>query len=305
MAVRSFVLFVLLVFVFSSCDQFNRELSVEKWDSEQQFYGTNNLDELVKVRLSHESMTVAEILLLEIEIFSRESRDVQLPTLKDFLSSEFEVRVTNTDPPFLEESNLIRWSRSFELLPFLPGVYKIPAISILLDADRGIIIKTDEIFVDVISVIPETDMSPQLRENTKLYRVPMRIELIILLVFGSLILVFLVFILIRRGKRWINYRRAKKNFRWPYEIAIADLKDLKAEHSINNMETSVFYTKVSDVMRQYLRQRFFIHAPERTTEEVLSKLQSSNTLTQNEGLSLTEFLLNPLNPIPLLRLSQL
>ena len=57
------------------------------------------------------------------------------------------------------------------------------------------------------------------------------------------------------------------------------------------MESSVFYTKVSDVMRQYLRQRFFIHAPERTTEEVLSKLQSSNTLTQNEGLSLTEFLL--------------
>ena len=107
-------------------------------------------------------MTVAEILLLEIEIFSRESRDVQLPTLEDFLSSEFNVRVTNTDPPFLDENNLIRWGRSFELLPFLPGIYKIPAISILLDADRGITIKTEEIFVDVVSVIPETEISPQL-----------------------------------------------------------------------------------------------------------------------------------------------
>lgn len=51
-----------------------------------------------------------------------------------------------------------------------------------------------------------------------------------------------------------------------------------------------FCIAVSDTLRWYLEQRFDFHAPERTTEEFLYELQSSELLTRDQKESLTEFL---------------
>jgi hypothetical protein len=51
-----------------------------------------------------------------------------------------------------------------------------------------------------------------------------------------------------------------------------------------------FCTAVSDTARWYLEERFDFHAPERTTEEFLYELQSSDLLTRDQKESLSEFL---------------
>ncbi|MGI8965829.1 MAG: DUF4381 family protein [Limisphaerales bacterium] len=51
-----------------------------------------------------------------------------------------------------------------------------------------------------------------------------------------------------------------------------------------------FTTIVSDTIRVYLEERFAFHAPERTTEEFLYELQSTNLLTDDQKKSLGEFL---------------
>ena len=51
-----------------------------------------------------------------------------------------------------------------------------------------------------------------------------------------------------------------------------------------------FCVAVSDTVRWYLEQRFDFHAPERTTEEFLYELQSTELLTRDQKESLTEFL---------------
>jgi len=52
----------------------------------------------------------------------------------------------------------------------------------------------------------------------------------------------------------------------------------------------VFCGEVSDALRVYLEERFRFHAPERTTEEFLLELQSTNILTTQQKQSLSEFL---------------
>jgi hypothetical protein len=51
-----------------------------------------------------------------------------------------------------------------------------------------------------------------------------------------------------------------------------------------------FCTLVSDTIRFYLEERFNFHAPERTTEEFLYELQSTNLLLPDQKETLGEFL---------------
>jgi hypothetical protein len=51
-----------------------------------------------------------------------------------------------------------------------------------------------------------------------------------------------------------------------------------------------FCTAVSDTARWYLEERFDFRAPERTTEEFLYELQSTDLLTRDQKDSLSEFL---------------
>ena len=51
-----------------------------------------------------------------------------------------------------------------------------------------------------------------------------------------------------------------------------------------------FCITVSDTVRVYLEERFNFHAPERTTEEFLYELQSSDLLLQDQKTSLGDFL---------------
>ena len=51
-----------------------------------------------------------------------------------------------------------------------------------------------------------------------------------------------------------------------------------------------FCILVSDTVRYYLEERFDIHAPERTTEEFLRELQSTNLLLKDQKESLENFL---------------
>ncbi len=51
-----------------------------------------------------------------------------------------------------------------------------------------------------------------------------------------------------------------------------------------------FTISVSDTIRLYLEERFDFHAPERTTEEFLNELQSTNLLSDSQKNSLADFL---------------
>lgn len=72
----------------------------------------------------------------------------------------------------------------------------------------------------------------------------------------------------------------------PYELAIRALQQLREE----NPPVEVFYTRLSDIVRQYLEGRFHSRAPERTTEEFLYEVAQNNTLAQEHKDLLGAFL---------------
>src|SRR5437879_4001819 len=55
--------------------------------------------------------------------------------------------------------------------------------------------------------------------------------------------------------------------RSPFEIALAALQKLR----LDNPPVEEFYTRLSDILRQYIEGQFGLRAPERTTEEFLAE----------------------------------
>ena len=72
----------------------------------------------------------------------------------------------------------------------------------------------------------------------------------------------------------------------PYEIAIRELRRLREQ----NPPVEEFYTRLSDIVRQYLEGQMRLRAPERTTEEFLYEVSRDQSLSPDHRELLSAFL---------------
>lgn len=72
----------------------------------------------------------------------------------------------------------------------------------------------------------------------------------------------------------------------PFEVAIRELRRLRDE----NPPVEEFYTRLSDIVRQYLEGQMGLHAPERTTEEFLFEVSRDHSLSAEHRELLGAFL---------------
>lgn len=112
-----------------------------------------------------------------------------------------------------------------------------------------------------------------------------------ILVLLAVLIVFTVGYFIYRGRK---SRKAKtlpaETMKSPWEKAYERLEALAKSGLLEQGEFAAYYLRLSDIVRQYMEDRFRIRAPEMTTEESLAHLKESPELSAQQGGVLTEFL---------------
>jgi hypothetical protein len=102
---------------------------------------------------------------------------------------------------------------------------------------------------------------------------------------GGLVLAVVLLIL------WHRWRNRGKNVYVPPPIPAHIRAKQKLEEALALIaEPKTFCIAVSDTVRSYLEERFNFHAPERTTEEFLRELSSTDKLQPEQKESLGRFL---------------
>jgi len=76
----------------------------------------------------------------------------------------------------------------------------------------------------------------------------------------------------------------------PWETARRKLKELFAENLPGKGQIKEYYSRLSDIVRQYMEDRFDLRAPEMTTEEFLFSLRTSSQLNPAQKEALKDFL---------------
>jgi len=236
------------------------------------------------LKVSQQQITVADHIELVLEARAGESDKVQFPApAADNKLGKFTVTRTRSGEPRLVEDNQVLRSQIYELEPFLPGDYEIPALTIRFGA--GQVIQTDPVPVRVVSVLPDSSRLPDIKEIAP----PVALPRLAPWIYGA------VLVALAAAGFWFWRRRRKQREKPatpapPHERALRELRKLMEEDLISKGEAKLFYLRVSAILRHYIEERFGLRAPERTTEEFLRDLRGDRALNPRQKELLKQFL---------------
>jgi hypothetical protein len=251
-------------------------------------------------RLSKEKITIAEQLTLVLETEVPENTDVDFP---DFSASlgDFSLKDSRILPVRMSGSSddlRVVHQATYLLEPYLSGIYTIPAMTVTYrdkdNSSRVVQLATREMKINVQSLLPPHADRPEIKDIKPPLVLPP--DRVLQLLAAGLVLLLAAAVL----SGFIFWRKRRHGTITPplqlrpEEIALQELERLLAEDLISRGEIKYFHTRISDILRRYIENRFGLHAPERTTEEFLVALSreksSGHTLIGSHKTLLTDFL---------------
>jgi len=243
----------------------------------------------VKVVTSTKNIKIGEQIEYKISVQAPADAAVVFPEGQTFGALEM-VKTNPTDT--LKEAGKFRLEKAYYLTQFDEGKYTIPQQKIQISHKD---FYTDSLLVEVHNVAVDTLKQP-LYDAKPIAEVtsPSSSHLwlwivgIVALLLTAAALYFFVF---RKKKLSAEEERKKLP---PFERAIQDLKDLQNSKYLIESQHKAYYTRLTDIVKEYLEDEVHILAKESTTDELLAKI---NDLQQTGKLHLSEETINNLKRV--------
>ena len=243
----------------------------------------------VKVATSTKNIKIGEQIEYKISVQAPADAAVVFPEGQTFGALEM-VKTNPTDT--LKEAGKFRLEKAYYLTQFDEGKYTIPQQKIQISHKD---FYTDSLLVEVHNVAVDTLKQP-LYDAKPIAEVtsPSSSHLwlwivgIVALLLTAAALYFFVF---RKKKLSAEEERKKLP---PFERAIQDLKDLQNSKYLIESQHKAYYTRLTDIVKEYLEDEVHILAKESTTDELLAKI---NDLQQTGKLHLSEETINNLKRV--------
>ena len=243
----------------------------------------------VKVATSAKNIKIGEQIEYKISVQAPADAVVVFPEGQTFGALEM-VKTNPTDT--LKEAGKFRLEKAYYLTQFDEGKYTIPQQKIQISHKD---FYTDSLLVEVHNVAVDTLKQP-LYDAKPIAEVtsPSSSHLwlwIVGIVALLLTVAALYFFVFRKKKLSAEEERKKLP---PFERAIQDLKDLQNSKYLIESQHKAYYTRLTDIVKEYLEDEVHILAKESTTDELLAKI---NDLQQTGKLHLSEETINNLKRV--------
>ncbi|GJQ60798.1 MAG: hypothetical protein SCALA701_35990 [Candidatus Scalindua sp.] len=262
----------------------------EEAGKQDALYGTPEPPVKVNASVDKAKATIGERIKYSVTADSPEGTNILFPEMREELAG-FDVIDSGTQLLSRKEGRVIE-ERWFLLETFKPGSYIIPAVTIhfkLKEAQEEGETSTPEIYIAIASTLDEKssdirDIKPPvfLRKDYD------RLYILLAAIFGILALIGIPLFIFYRKKRG-------KAAPLPpplsaHEIAYKELERLRSLDLNANGQTKEYYYHLSNIVRHYIENRFQLMAPERTTEEFLTEMTTSNKLDETHKELIENFL---------------
>ena len=234
----------------------------------------------LRASLSAEEVPLMEELILNLDLYRQTDLVVDFrPQAPDGFHGE-------ADPPIFQPLDGGTWERHvLRLRPVRTGNLTIPPFTAQAEG-TGAVATTVEFHVNVTSLL--ADQGDEAEAPAPPFPSPLSWQPWVLIAAG-IIVAFAAFRFWRR-RRSGPLRVADEVPLSAHAKALRELARLRKAPRRTRLEIETFYVAVSDVLRLYLEERFGLHAPERTTEEFLSELESGESLLTEHRYALRKFL---------------
>lgn len=252
------------------------------------FHQTSGAQEAFGPRaaLTKQSILIGEQTQLHLSIRFHAKDSIGFPKLADSIGSKIRIAGMKADTAFDKGDNSIETiTRHYTITAFDSGSYTIPSYAFKMPVG---VMQTDSLVLDVKTVAVDTTKAfydikqplaikysfwDWLRDNWKL-------------VVGILAAMAatggVVYYLLKRPKKEVV--EEPKVIKPPHVIALEKLAEIKGKQLWQQEQVKEYYIEISDVVRDYLEQRYKIQALEQTSEEIFASLKHMDIASEDRNL---------------------
>lgn len=223
----------------------------------------------IKAEIDTNQVTIGDQFNLNLYISQPAGMEVKFPEIADSLAGKIEVlRQYKTDT--VRTDDRLELSRKILLTCFDSGFYQIPPLPFALSSDNW----SDSLFSNPIFLAVNTvPLDSMIRDIKQPIHVPVSFAEIypfILIGLGIAGLAYFIVYLIRKRKRKEPIFSISKPQEPPHIIALRELDALRDAKLWQRNEYKQYYTRLTEIIRNYIERRFDIPAMEQTSYDILS-----------------------------------
>ncbi len=129
--------------------------------------------------------------------------------------------------------------------------------------------------------VPPVDLKKGFADIKKPYEAPVTFKEVAPWILGIILLASVIFLILyainRRKKNIPLFSLPAKPKLPPHVIALTELDKLKEEQLWQHDKVKDYYTRLTDIIRVYLEERYKVPAMEQTTQEILTQFKGENS----------------------------
>jgi hypothetical protein len=239
----------------------------------------------VKSSFDTSSIYIGDQISYTIEINQPSKLKLTIPFFKDTLYKNIEIISGPVTDSAINDGR-INITQKYLITSFDSGRYQLPPV--YAESIEGSSIKryySEYSLLEVKRVpIAPADTTAQIFDIIKPYRAPVTLGEILPWVLLAILLAALIFLSVRYFRRYRN----KKDGIEPiiiadpaHVIAFRDLTKLRDEQLWQKGEIKYYYTRLTEILRQYLENRYGVYSLEMTTSETLDALVRTGFKKEN------------------------
>jgi hypothetical protein len=220
------------------------------------------------------SIYIGDQIKYTITIDQPDGLNITLPEFKDTLISKIEILSGPVIDSIRNIKGILRIKKEYLITSFDSGRYQIPPVYAELKNDDGLKrFYSDYTYLDVLRVVAEpADSTAKIYDIVAPYKAPLTIGELLPWILITLLAGGIVFFLVRFIRKLRKHKDSPEVVIVPdpaHIIAFRDLENLRDGKLWQKGEVKQYYTRLTEILRQYIENRFSVYSLELTTEETL------------------------------------
>ncbi len=242
----------------------------------------------LRTALEHDSIWLGDQIKLMIVVEQTSGTKIEFPQLPDSIQKIEILSKSRIDTSKLEGTR-IQLKQSYLVTCFDSGAHFIPPFTFKIRKEGSIdSLRSNDLTLFV--KYPPVDLKKGPVDIKKPFAAPVTLKEIAPWLLGIILIGTIVFLVIyaisRRNRNKPLFQRPPKPKLPAHVIALQELDKLKGEELWQHEKVKDYYTRLTDIVRVYIEERFMVSAMEQTTFEILNSLKAKES--QIEAKSVTE-----------------
>lgn len=233
---------------------------------------------IVKAELDSMMMWVGQQTGLHVEVTCDAGQTISFPTYHDTIVKGLEIiPPVTTDTQYVNDRQRMVVTRNYTITCFDSALIYIPYIPVTVDGEEY---QSNRLALAFMSYdIPEENAKQifgpkeNMKTPVKLYEAK---GLVFYWLLAAITIVAAFYLLIRYRDDKPIIRRIKIEPKVPAHVrAISEIEELRQSGGPHSEDAKEYYTRLTDILREYINDRFGFNATEMTSYEIMERLEES------------------------------